>query len=380
MKVPPLFTRASWESKRHALVDGAASRARALPFLSPDASMQSLSTEARSLVTDCANEAWALAFAPLVAREDRFQTLSSLRDGLATPDCIALDGEHLYEREDRGLDDACAANREHEPSTIITRSMRHACSRWKSARQHNALRSPLAMAKARLDQALLDHAGLSVALHAALRGPYTSDAQRNGQRMSAGFAPFSVSAHECIVDDVLWKIAFESPSPFAVQLRLWERGVWPVWTEDKTLIVYVPVLGEDGLAMSEEDNARAIAPRSSELFADERCALEDQPPCALDEVIVYARNYAALRVALARNAEVIDVGRSRDCAISIQQDTLARRHCTLLWSDSSWMIRDNNSTSGTYVDGELCRAARVLSGGEVIQAGRVWLWFIGSRG
>ncbi|MFO0560043.1 MAG: FHA domain-containing protein [Polyangiales bacterium] len=380
MKLPPLFTRASWERKRHALIDEAAERARALRLLSVDASMEALSSEARSLVTDCANEVWALSFAPPVAREDRFRSMGSLLDGCEVPDSIALDGEQLFALDDRALDEECAAQREREPRALLTRSMRDACARWSAARDRSAPRTPLAMAKARLDQALFSHPGLSIALHAALRAPYASDAQREGTRMTAGITPYSASVHECIVDDLLWRLAFESPSPFSAQLRLWERGAWPVWTEDRTLIVFVSVRGEDGRPMSEERDERIAPPRMSELLVGEPCALIDQPPCALDELVVFARGAAPIRYALDRRAEVVEVGRSRECAIAIPQDTVARRHCLLRCASSSWTVRDTNSTSGTFLDRELIRGERALFGGEILHAGRVWLWFIGSGG
>lgn len=379
MKLPPLFTRASWEPRRHTLVDEAALRARSLRVLCPDASMQSLAPEARGLIDDCANELWSLAFGPAVMRADRFDAMVALREGLSVPDGAVMDGEERFALDDPALDREREARREREPRAVILRSMREACDRWKSTRDSAPRRTPLSMAKARLDRALLSHDGLRFALHAALRAPTTSDAQRDGGRMSGGAVPYALSAFDCIVSDLLWRVAFESPSPFAVQLRLWERGVWPVWSADGTLIAFVPVMGREGLAMSEESSESVRCPRWIDLMLSESCVLEEQPPCALDALIALSRDGVPMLYELDQDAEVIEIGRHRECDLSFQRDTISRRHCSLRWDGAAWILRDTGSTSGTYVDGALVRGDRALSGGEVFVAGRVWFWFIGSR-
>lgn len=370
-KPPPLFQRAPWEPKPHPLVDRAASRARALQVLAPDATMESLGSEARSFVDDCANELWACAFAAPVVRADRFEAMGAISTNLFSSDNRWTDGQTLIAQTEPTLEAICASEREREPRTVVVRSMREGLARW-FAGQDPTRRTPLGFAKSRLDQALLSHEALAMALHYAIRAG-------RDDATSAGAVPYAAAAYECIVRDLLWNIAFESPSPFAVQLRMWERGVWPVWTHQGELVVFCPALGEDSRPLCEPDDPRACAPRMWDEREAGYCALEDQPPCALDELVVLTSTTAPTRIWLDREAEGIVIGRSRDCDIVLDSDTVSRRHCELSWRGGGWTVADTRSTGGTFVN-QLRVSDRVsLTGGDLILPGRPWLLFIGSR-
>lgn len=333
--------------------------------------MESLGSEARSFVDDCANELWATAFAEPVLRDARFDALGQLGSTLFTSDNAWVDGRSTGLAEVAALDAVCASQREREPKRSFVRSMREAVSKWAGARDTRA-RTPLETAKARLDHALLSHENLAMALHYAIRAPQQG-------RTSAGAVPYAAGAYECIVRDLLWDVAFESPSPFAAQLRLWERGVWPVWTREGELVVFCPVMGDDALPLCEQDDPNACAPRMWDLREAGYCSLEDQPPCALDELVVLTGSTAPTRVWLDREAEAIVVGRSRDCDLVISDATVARRHCSFVWRGDAWSVFDTRSTGGTFVNQARVADRVALAGGELVQPGRPWLWFLGSR-
>lgn len=56
------------------------------------------------------------------------------------------------------------------------------------------------------------------------------------------------------------------------------------------------------------------------------------------------------------------IGRSPDSQISYPNDTVTWEHATLHWDRDAWIIIDNNSTNGTYVNGRCVRQARLVNG------------------
>lgn len=73
-------------------------------------------------------------------------------------------------------------------------------------------------------------------------------------------------------------------------------------------------------------------------------------------------------------SEVI-IGRSPECDIVIQDNTVSARHARLIQRNNSWNIEDLDSTNGTFVNNKRVTKAYPLVGGEIIRLGKVELKF-----
>ena len=68
------------------------------------------------------------------------------------------------------------------------------------------------------------------------------------------------------------------------------------------------------------------------------------------------------------------VGRSREHAVCIDDDSISRAHCQLmLGPDEGLQVRDLGSLNGTYVNGERIRHIHSLIPGDTLQLGSVTL-------
>ena len=67
------------------------------------------------------------------------------------------------------------------------------------------------------------------------------------------------------------------------------------------------------------------------------------------------------------------VGRDPDCDFPIEHSTVSFAHCELVLSSDGVMIRDCNSTNGTFVNGKPVKEARLLPG-QTVQVGDVELF------
>lgn len=74
------------------------------------------------------------------------------------------------------------------------------------------------------------------------------------------------------------------------------------------------------------------------------------------------------------------IGRSQAADIRINHATLSRSHSVLRYAkdEGGWMVEDQDSANGTYVDGAMVSQA-VLSGGEKLRIGDVELAFLGNH-
>jgi pSer/pThr/pTyr-binding forkhead associated (FHA) protein len=59
------------------------------------------------------------------------------------------------------------------------------------------------------------------------------------------------------------------------------------------------------------------------------------------------------------------VGRSRECDVVLGEETVSRFHAELRHDADAWMIRDLDSTNGTWLNGARVDEARVLGGDEL---------------
>jgi hypothetical protein len=67
----------------------------------------------------------------------------------------------------------------------------------------------------------------------------------------------------------------------------------------------------------------------------------------------------------------LSIGRSRECQILIDDISVSRRHATLIISEGTYQIIDNNSTNGTYVNGSKIHGSRSLQHNDILKVGNV---------
>ncbi len=78
-----------------------------------------------------------------------------------------------------------------------------------------------------------------------------------------------------------------------------------------------------------------------------------------------------LSVAGSTPVRVISVGRSSQCEIQLEEDSLSRKHASfLVHLDGRVFVRDNESTNGTYVNDQLAKGEQQLRDGDRIKVGR----------
>jgi hypothetical protein len=63
------------------------------------------------------------------------------------------------------------------------------------------------------------------------------------------------------------------------------------------------------------------------------------------------------------------IGRSRDCAIVLEDAGVSRQHATLHPDDDGWVVEDLGSTNGVLVNGRRIRGAQALQDGDRIELG-----------
>jgi len=69
-----------------------------------------------------------------------------------------------------------------------------------------------------------------------------------------------------------------------------------------------------------------------------------------------------------REGESVCVGRSRDCDLALRSPEASRRHAEIACGPRGWVVRDLDSTNGTYVNGERV-GERALHPGDRIEIG-----------
>ncbi|EYF07407.1 GGDEF domain-containing protein [Chondromyces apiculatus] len=71
----------------------------------------------------------------------------------------------------------------------------------------------------------------------------------------------------------------------------------------------------------------------------------------------------------------IECGRSMQCDVPLDDDAVSRRHASVSWSGSGYVLRDLGSTNGTYVNDTAVKE-RVLRDGDQLKVGRTIFKFI----
>lgn len=70
------------------------------------------------------------------------------------------------------------------------------------------------------------------------------------------------------------------------------------------------------------------------------------------------------------------IGRGEGCEIALDLDNVSRRHCTLLHKDEGVVLRDNDSTNGTYLNNVEVRGETPLRSGDLIKVGSAIFKFL----
>jgi len=89
-------------------------------------------------------------------------------------------------------------------------------------------------------------------------------------------------------------------------------------------------------------------------------------------VIIYGADLGR-RVVL--DGSPLEIGRSVKCDLSIDQESVSRKHARLAWDGARYKISDLGSTNGSYVNDELC-TERYLNDGDQLKIGRTILKFM----
>jgi len=79
-----------------------------------------------------------------------------------------------------------------------------------------------------------------------------------------------------------------------------------------------------------------------------------------------------------RNFELpIRIGRSDDADVIVKHDTVSRFHATIDWRDEAYVVADNKSENGTWVDGLNLISGQdaPLADGSVVMVGTAQLKF-----
>jgi diguanylate cyclase (GGDEF)-like protein len=89
-------------------------------------------------------------------------------------------------------------------------------------------------------------------------------------------------------------------------------------------------------------------------------------------VVIYGHDMGK-RIEL--GTEPIECGRSMQCSIPLDDDAVSRRHACISWNESTYILRDLNSTNGTYVN-DIAVQERMLRDGDQIKIGRTIFKFM----
>lgn len=76
------------------------------------------------------------------------------------------------------------------------------------------------------------------------------------------------------------------------------------------------------------------------------------------------------------DADRIEVGRSADCGLFLDDITVSRRHAEFTRSESGWMLTDLGSLNGSYVNRQSVDAPTELTDGDEIQIGKFRFIFL----
>ena len=96
-------------------------------------------------------------------------------------------------------------------------------------------------------------------------------------------------------------------------------------------------------------------------------SIADLPRGAAALVVVRGQNVGEVWTL---NKDSIEVGRSADSGLFLDDITVSRKHAVFLKSVNGWTLEDSGSLNGSYVNRELVNAPTLLHDGDEIQLGK----------
>jgi diguanylate cyclase (GGDEF)-like protein len=92
--------------------------------------------------------------------------------------------------------------------------------------------------------------------------------------------------------------------------------------------------------------------------------------------VIYTTEPGLLGKRFVLDRSPIRVGRGADNQIVLEGDSVSRRHANFEQSGDQWLVVDNNSTNGTYVNEDQIRGRKLLNNGDRIKVGPTILKFL----
>lgn len=75
-----------------------------------------------------------------------------------------------------------------------------------------------------------------------------------------------------------------------------------------------------------------------------------------------------IRLKTVSRSPAVTIGRGKEATITVEDGRCSRIHCSILFWDDIFVIRDTDSSNGTFLNGEKIDVAR-LKAGDVIKIG-----------
>jgi diguanylate cyclase (GGDEF)-like protein len=118
-------------------------------------------------------------------------------------------------------------------------------------------------------------------------------------------------------------------------------------------------------------------PRSSESSTKTLAVMPSEKPSGGGQpcLVVIKGDNLGTRVDLAGEVEI---GRSEDCAITVNSGLVSRKHAAIQRIGGQWVVCDIQSTNGTYVNGQRIKV-HALKDGDKISVGRTVLKYLESN-
>ena len=105
-------------------------------------------------------------------------------------------------------------------------------------------------------------------------------------------------------------------------------------------------------------------------IADAVAAPIDLTELAPEQAVLVVVRGAAPGEIWSLDSDRIEVGRSQDAGLFLDDVTVSRHHAVLTRDDSVWTIEDKGSLNGSYVNRNLISTPTVLKSGDELQIGK----------
>jgi diguanylate cyclase (GGDEF)-like protein len=123
-------------------------------------------------------------------------------------------------------------------------------------------------------------------------------------------------------------------------------------------------------AVSKPDD-RSYSERT--IITERKLPVTDEAPENEAYLVVIYGDELGKRIPLSGGA--VEAGRSSNCEIPIDQESVSRKHARIWWTGSSFRVKDLGSTNGTYVN-DLLVSEHDLRDGDLVKVGRTILKFM----